>query len=151
MRMKYAKSAPPEAEGDMTPMIDMTFQLVAFLMVMINFSEAEVDDRIVLPKSELAKPPEKAFSEKLTLQVTKDGFVIYSGDKIPVEALKDPLYREKTLMDRRAKEGAGTGGSSAATIIIRADRDAQTGAVQKVIRACQDVGFENFALAAIQA
>ena len=42
----------------MTPMIDMTFQLIAFFMVLINFSEVEQDQRITLPASELAKPPE---------------------------------------------------------------------------------------------
>ena len=29
----------------MTPMIDMTFQLIAFFMFVVNFSEAEQDDR----------------------------------------------------------------------------------------------------------
>src|SRR5436190_5868993 len=101
--MNFKKGAEmPSAEADMTPFIDMTFQLVAFLMVMINFSEAEVDERIILPRSELAKPPEKAVMEKVTLQVTKEGMVIYSGEMLQVEALKDPLYRKKTLMDRRA-------------------------------------------------
>jgi len=31
-------TAPPEP--DMTPMIDMTFQLIAFFMVLINFSQS---------------------------------------------------------------------------------------------------------------
>ena len=43
-------------EGDLTPMIDMTFQLIAFFMVLINFTEADQDERIKLPTSVLAKP-----------------------------------------------------------------------------------------------
>ena len=45
-------------EGDLTPMIDMTFQLIAFFMVLINFTQSESNDKVQLPDSELAKPPE---------------------------------------------------------------------------------------------
>ena len=38
-------------------MIDMTFQLIAFFMLVINFSDVEQDQRVQLPASELAKPP----------------------------------------------------------------------------------------------
>ena len=38
----------------MTPMIDMTFQLIAFFMVLINFTEADQNQAINLPSSELA-------------------------------------------------------------------------------------------------
>ena len=50
----------PEAEGDMTPMIDMTLQLIAFFMILINFSEGDQNQLIRLPASELAKPPDTA-------------------------------------------------------------------------------------------
>ena len=56
MRIKKVKSAIHE--GDLTPMIDMTFQLIAFFMVLINFTQSEQDQRIQLPESTLAKPPE---------------------------------------------------------------------------------------------
>ena len=46
------------AEGDLTPMIDMTFQLIAFFMVLINFAQTESNDRVKLPSSQLVKPPE---------------------------------------------------------------------------------------------
>ena len=42
----------------MTPMIDMTFNLIAFFMLLINFSQSEQNDRVILPVSELAKPAE---------------------------------------------------------------------------------------------
>ncbi|MFN7292338.1 MAG: ExbD/TolR family protein, partial [Pirellula sp.] len=46
------------AEGDMTPMIDMVFQLIIFFMVLINFSQDDQNEKIKLPSSELAKPAE---------------------------------------------------------------------------------------------
>ena len=39
---------------DMTPMIDVTFQLIAFFMFVLNFSEVDQDQRVNLPSSELA-------------------------------------------------------------------------------------------------
>ena len=40
----------------MTPMIDMAFQLIAFFMFAISFSQNEQDERVLLPDSVLAKP-----------------------------------------------------------------------------------------------
>ena len=41
-------------EGDLTPMIDMTFQLIAFFMLIINVSTVEKAKEIDLPLRELA-------------------------------------------------------------------------------------------------
>jgi biopolymer transport protein ExbD len=49
---------PSQTEIDMTPMIDVTFQLITFFVFTLNFSEAVTDDRIQLPMSQLAKPAE---------------------------------------------------------------------------------------------
>ena len=53
MRVKKIESGVHE--GDLTPMIDMTFQLIAFFMVLINFTQSEQNERVQLPLSELAK------------------------------------------------------------------------------------------------
>ena len=55
--MRIRKKAEGIHEGDLTPMIDMTFQLIAFFMVLVNFTQTEQNQRIQLPQSELAKPP----------------------------------------------------------------------------------------------
>ncbi len=142
--MRIKKSQEDLAEGDMTPMIDMVFQLIAFFMVIINFTEAEQDARIQIPISEMAKPPETPFEEQLTLQLTRDEHVIYAGDEIPMDQMPGVLNRERDLLERQNKQVAD------ATVIIRADGRAKHGVVQQLIKACQDVGFERFALRAEQ-
>ena len=142
--MRYsARRGAPYAKGDMTPMIDMTFQLVAFLMVLVNFSEADQNEAIRLPSSELAKPPDDRIPSSITLHLTRTGTVFMRAEEYPLARLRDVLLREKQVMDQ-------TPGSSsrAATIIIRADREAKTGRVQEVIKVCQETGFEKFALRA---
>jgi biopolymer transport protein ExbD len=138
-----AKREMPSAEADMTPMIDMTFQLIAFFMVLINFSDAETNDRIKLPASELAKPPDAPLESPITLQLTKEGTVLYSADELALGALKAPLMRERNLLERQKKSVAE------ATIILRADGDAKTGVVQEVIKIAQEAGFEKFVMRAM--
>ncbi|MBN2476103.1 MAG: biopolymer transporter ExbD [Pirellulales bacterium] len=133
------------AEGDMTPMIDMTFQLIAFFMVLVNFSEADQNQRIRLPSSELAKPPDGPVQSPITLQLTDKGTIIFGPDETTLAGLRPLLARERTVIDNTP--GRST---AEATVIIRADRNAQTGRVQEVIGVCQDVGFEKFALRAKQ-
>ena len=131
-------------EGELTPMIDMTFQLIAFFMVLINFTEAEQDQRIKLPSSELAKPPEGPLEKPITLQLTQQGTVLFAGEETSIRNLKRKLLREGQVLEAQGK----TPGS--ATIIIRAHALAQTGHVQELIEVCQETGFEKFALRAKQ-
>lgn len=143
MRLTKERS-PGIAEGDMTPMIDMTFQLIAFFMVLVNFSDVDQNQAIRLPLSELAKPPDGPLTLPITLQVSTKGFVMLGGDRVTIDGLKPMLLREKQVME------ASGDNFRLATIIIRGDRKAKTGEVQKVIRVCQETGFEKFALRAKQ-
>ena len=138
--MRYASRREAQsAKGDMTPMIDMTFQLIAFFMVVINFSEADQNERIRLPSSELAKPPDAPLQSPLTLQVTSEGTVIFGPDEVPVMELRPLLLREREVI--KATPGRSV---KDATVIIRGDRDAKTGRVQQVIKLCQETDFEKF-------
>ena len=75
---RKAGGSPSSTDIDMTPMIDMTFQLITFFMFVMNFSEAEQDERIQLPLSQLAKPVEGAIETPITLQLTNSGSIIYA-------------------------------------------------------------------------
>jgi biopolymer transport protein ExbD len=134
--------SPSSTDIDMTPMIDMTFQLITFFMFVMNFSEAEQDERIQLPLSQLAKPVEGAMETPITLQLTNNGSIIYAGEMVAVRDIGAYLEREKGVMLDAGKE------PSAATVIVRADGRAKTGEVQEIIRICQEKGFERFALRA---
>ncbi|WP_425617966.1 ExbD/TolR family protein [Anatilimnocola sp. NA78] len=130
-------------ELDMTPMIDMTFQLIAFFMILINFEAAEQDARVVLPSSALAKPPEAPFETPITVQMTKDGNPVlgaelYADRKALIPKLKNEVY----VLQSQNSSAAN------ATIIIRAHKDCKTGDVQDLIKVCQEVGFEKFTLRA---
>lgn len=129
-------------EGDMTPMIDCAFQLISFFMFVINFNDAEQDQRVTLPASELAKPPVAPYDYPLTIHLTKNDRFVYGGKELPTfEALQSELLKETQIIKRLTNKKVPD-----VTVIIRADEDAKTGMVQRVIQACQKLSFERFAL-----
>ena len=143
--MRYRRSSTSIHEGDLTPMIDITFQLVAFFMVVINFSQTEQNELIQLPTSTLAKPPDQPVEYPITINVHSDGSILYGGERIPsLERLRPYLANEATALRFRGRS------PSDATVIIRAHRDVPTGKVQELIALCQELRFEQFRLRAIE-
>jgi len=129
-------------EGDLTPMIDMTFQLIAFFMLVINFSDVEQDQRIKLPASELAKPPAAPYEQPLTIHLMKSGTFVFGGKELTsLSTLQSALLRETQILKRHTSKKIAD-----VTVIIRADKDAKTGLVQEIIQICQNLRFERFAL-----
>jgi biopolymer transport protein ExbD len=149
--MRIALKQPTgSAEIDMTPMIDMTFQLIIFFMLLINFSEADQSERIHLPSSELAKPADAPLESPITLQLTTVGTVLLGGEEVPLAGFKPLLHREKQFLQLKADKKHQAQAVANATIVIRADAKAKTGLVQELIKVCQDTGFEKFVLRAKQ-
>ena len=141
MRIRPKKTSN-DAQGDLTPMIDMTFQLIAFFMVLVNFSEADQDQRVQLPLSEIAKPPEAPLDDPIYIHMQADGTVIFAGEDLSLEGLGVYLDREREILALNNKTAAE------ATVIIRADGAAPAGKVQELIQVCQKKKFEKFALRA---
>ena len=133
-------------------MIDVTFQLIAFFMMMINFSEAEQTKRVELPHSTIAQPPPEISQEAfLTLHVDDVGnVVVFRGKEYTLEnlgaALKAAIQEEIHRKDRARKHKVTT--AKDITVILRGDKNAPTGFVQKVIELCQKTEFTKFELRA---
>jgi biopolymer transport protein ExbD len=128
------------AEGDLTPMIDMVFQLIAFFMVLINFAQTESNDRVKLPSSQLVKPPEAPLEFPIILHVTQDGGIVLGGDDYTAETLRVGLRRELAVIQAEGKS------IDDANVVIRAHKDTAAGDVQEVIRVAQEQQLVNFAL-----
>ena len=137
----HVKSKKPDlAEGDLTPMIDMVFQLIAFFMVLINFAQTESNDRVKLPSSQLVKPPEVPLEFPIILHVAADGEIILGGEDYTAETLRLGLQREMAVIKAEGKS------ADDANVVIRAHKDTAAGDVQEVIRVAQDQKLVNFAL-----
>ncbi|WLD12090.1 ExbD/TolR family protein [Planctellipticum variicoloris] len=138
-------------EPDMTPMIDIVFQLLTFFMVAINFENTQADERVKLPKDMLAKPPEVRPDDELVLNMGYEKLgrqgqpvVFYTGEEIPVSKMLPRLQQEARIF-RQTKVDP-----KAVTVVIRSSADVPTGEVQELIKSCQAAEFEKFALKATQ-
>jgi biopolymer transport protein ExbD len=134
--VRIKKQPPGVAEGDLTPMIDMTFQLIAFFMVLVNFSQAEQTEAIQLPSSALAKAPEEQPDHPLTINILKDGKFLLAGQEY------DEIDSITLDQERQFAQDSNT----EVTVIIRAHKDSQTGKVQELIKKCQESNLESFVL-----
>jgi biopolymer transport protein ExbD len=130
------------AEGDMTSMIDMVFQLIIFFMVLINFSQEDQNEKIKLPSSELAKPAEVPLENPIVLNLDYSGAVYMGSENTSVEGLRPLLQLEADALKVKGL------GAKDANIIIRAHQNTPGGKVQELIKKCQEVGYEKFALRA---
>jgi biopolymer transport protein ExbD len=122
----------------MTPMIDVVFLLIVFFTLVINFTVADQDERIKLPISELAQPPEKPPTEPITLHILADGRVIYNGSEHSLQELDDSIdkhLRKLKYMKVFADE---------ITVIIRADAQCEIGQVLDVVELCQQLNLTHF-------
>ena len=156
MKIKSSGSEAPDV--DMTPMIDIVFQLIAFFMVITNFEQQQADERVTLPKDQLAKPPEvkreNAFTINLGFDKNKDGSIVdasrplifFGDEQFTVEGCAVRLKEEAQFYRTIGTE------LDEVTVEIRADAGVQSGLVQKLIQMCQEdgIGFQRFALKATQ-
>jgi biopolymer transport protein ExbD len=153
---KRRKSTAPDADVDMTPMIDIVFQLIAFFMVITNFEQTQADERVKLPRDARAKPPEVKPDKSLTLNV---GFLRNMAGKkeddepwlfnFGGEDMTRPLQSQE-LLDREVRLYRQKNVDVAKVVIkIRADGEVPTGVVQQLIELCQKSGFETYAMSAM--
>ena len=154
--MKFKKAEQTNAEVDMTPMIDIVFQLIAFFMVAINFEQAQADERVKLPRDRLAKPADVKRDNELVINVgyrrDKDGdridpqaYVFYAAERIPVLN-----FAPKLQLERQVFQDTGVDPKEV-TVVIRADAEVPAGLVQQLIKMAQEAKFEKFAVKATQA
>lgn len=155
MKIKSSGAAAPDV--DMTPMIDIVFQLIAFFMVITNFEQQQADERVTLPKDQLAKPPEvkreNAFTINLGFEKNKKGeiiddtpYIFFGDERLTVEQSANRLRQEAQYYKTIQTDLEDV------TVEIRADSGVQSGLVQKLIQMCQEQGveFQRFALKATQ-
>ena len=151
-----------KSEPNLTPILDMVFQLITFFMLVINFKSAELDQTLKLPVVGTAKPRDLTTPGQslMVLNVNRDdkrpnGFIRLYGNEITdiekylkkeseVEMKKHGL----TIEDIHG-EGFENGKTLPVLVVIRADRTAPFSLLDRVLRSCQENGFREFSLKAM--
>ncbi len=142
-------SGSNEGESDLTPMLDMVFQLITFFMLVTSFKAASLDLSLKLPVVGSARPVETQGEESLLiLNVNKEGqLVVYSLPQDIVPYLKAEAKMARLEAKRKSSNFKDTD-DLPSTVVVRADKDTPFGLLNLVIKTCQDNGFRKFALKA---
>ena len=109
---------------DLTPMIDIVFQLLIFFMVTAVFAVTPGLD-IKLPEAEEAQAPEK---ENLFIVVDQDGNMKLNHQTVTFSNLKDKIQETRQLLDNTTM------------IIIQGDERATHGQIVQIMDIARQVG-----------
>ncbi len=141
-----------KAEPNLTPLLDVVFQLITFFMLVINFSQDTYDARIKLPVAPSAKPVDsaQAAEDRLVLNINPNGTLLLNGREFgPDEAAREmQLQADLVKLNFRNKPDFDPN-NLPTTLVIRADRNTPFEPLHKLIVACQTNGFRKFSLKAM--
>ena len=112
------------AMPDLTPMIDVVFQLLIFFMVTAVFAITPGLD-IKLPEAEEAQAPEK---ENLFIVVDQDGNMKLNHKSVTFATLKEELQAKRQLLDNTTM------------IIIQGDERSTHGLIVQIMDIARQVG-----------
>jgi len=117
---------------DLTPIVDMVFNLLIFFAVSLNFAATSGGINVKLPKASSAEPIKQ---EQVTINLTEKGDTYFNNKKV--------THRE-LLRRLKAKKDKGS------LVIIRADSQVTHGRVVTIMDAVKSSGFSKLAIAVEQ-
>ena len=129
--MKFRRRFNIKSGIDLTPMIDIVFNLLIFFMVGTTIIETPQIE-ISLPKSTSAVGAEK--NETIIISISKDGKQYING------------YEVENI-DNNLKELASTEGELEKPVEIRSDEDVRTQVLISVIDSVKNAGFTRLSIA----
>ena len=145
-------SSSHSGEPNLTPILDMVFQLITFFMLVINFKGAALDLSLKLPVLGSARPlksDDKPEDQVIVLNLDSVGKATVFGRPkdlktfIPSEAKLQAMKAQLTNKKFKAGDELIT------TIVIRADKEIPFEKLNEVIKLCQENGYRKFSLKAM--
>lgn len=131
--IKFSQQKPAGiGDVNLTPMIDIIFNLLIFFLIVAVISQKGLN--LALPETSTA---EKRPPKSLEITVTKDRRILFDGAPVAEDVLESRLRTEKTKAEaERAKN-----------IVLKADKDAPFGAFVLVMDTARKVGLKNLVIA----
>ena len=151
---KYNKELDPSwqsVEINMTPMIDCTFLLLIFFMVVSEMAALDMEN-VSLPYADQARDHPPPADRMLTVNIRRDdaldGHVRIAGEKYDKEKLAELIRKEAIRSELETDRGNARLRCYKLSVLIRCDRDAKYETVQWVFDACSRNGVYKTILAA---
>jgi biopolymer transport protein ExbD len=119
---------------DLTPMLDMVFNLLIFFMVVTSFEKADRDLKVLLPEGSEAMPM-TAKPRELFVNIDKDGRYFVRSREVTTEELSKLLTQ--VALNNPANQA----------VVIRADKRAAWDYVATAMRLCNQAGIRDYSAA----
>jgi biopolymer transport protein ExbD len=124
-----------EAGINMTPMIDVVFQLIIFFLVSSHLAKQEVQLKLPLPEAASGQLDTHPDIPRLTVNVLADGTLLLAGRSVVASELQE------RLRERLSELGADV------EVRIRGHRDVAYQHVEPLLVACAKSGIWNVSFA----
>ena len=137
--MRVPSHAGRSAIGfNMTPMIDVVFQLIVFFLLASHFAKQDVQLELDLPAARSGKTDEADDARFVVVNVLRDGEALLAGRVVTMEEL------QRVVQLKREEIGEGL------EIRIRAHRDAPYKNLEPVMVACARAKTWNVKIAVLR-
>lgn len=127
MKIRHQDNDEADVQINLTPMIDMVFQLVIFFMLATNFVQIEKEMDVDLPHAESGAVAEE-LPDEIIVNVMKDGRLLLGGREVDEASLDAALAN---AAQREPKP----------PVTIRGDKDVNHGRIVSVMDACGMAGL----------
>jgi biopolymer transport protein ExbD len=111
----------------MTPLIDVTFLLIIFALLISHFVQQE-EKLLRLPKADQAQDTRERLPRKLIITVSRSGVISMGGQSHDLQALES-VFRGELAKNPNV------------SVQLRADGDMNYETVQKILRRCAQAGI----------
>jgi biopolymer transport protein ExbD len=138
------------AQPNLTPLLDMVFQLITFFMLVINFKDAALDQSLTLPVLGSARPLDtKGQEDLLVLNIDAEGQLKVYGVVRDVRTyIADEARQEEARLKTKGTP-LKPGEELPTMVVIRADRATRFNLLNEIIKTCQQHNYRKFALKAM--
>ena len=120
-----------EVGFNMTPMIDVVFQLIIFFLVSSHLAKQEVQLKLPLPTAQTGLQEKPSEKPRLTVNVLADGTMLLAGRQVTAEELRARLVERQKDLGKDVE------------VRIRGDRSTAYKHVEPVMLSCYRAGIWN--------
>ena len=122
-----------EPQLNLTPMLDVVFNLLIFFMVGTRFADLERQFDVQLPQVSTAQPL-TSLPDEIVVNVFPDGRLVVNREELTAAQLRDRLREAR---ERYADQA----------VLIRGDGESSFQRIADVLAICQQAEVRNFSLA----
>ncbi|QDU59659.1 biopolymer transport protein ExbD [Planctomycetes bacterium Pan216] len=150
-----------ESEADLTPLIDVCFQLITFFVMLMTLAKDEAAQKIKLPVAASAQVlTDDQIPDSINVNVDSRGHLLGWGLDLDLSKSDakgwtefGKLIRKEGLLQKESQKARGVDWKKeglSTTVIVRVDREVEYEIFRRVMDMCRAAGFSKFQLKAAE-